>query len=105
MPRRELAGEGSANGEAEGMAPVAVGQPAVEGGPVASPDEETFRMPAAWRRLVYPRRSGIERSVADLHPEAEQRTAFRRHEEADWLEAMLTAPKSDPRIVEATGPT
>ncbi|WP_307787358.1 DUF4132 domain-containing protein [Streptomyces musisoli] len=102
MRRTESVGEGPANGQVEGEAPGAVGQPAAKGGPVALPDEETFRMPAAWRRLVYPRRGGIERSVAGLHPEAAQRTAFRLHEEAGWIEAMLTAPKSDPRIVEAT---
>ncbi|MFF9765333.1 DUF4132 domain-containing protein [Streptomyces sp. NPDC014636] len=102
MQRRELVGEGSAYGDAEGGASAVVGQPAVEHGPVALPDEETFRMPAAWRRLVYPRRGGIERSVAELHPEAERRAAFRLHEEADWVETMLTAPKSDPRIVKDT---
>ncbi|UXY18163.1 DUF4132 domain-containing protein [Streptomyces cynarae] len=71
-------------------------------GPVALPDEESFRMPPAWRRLVFPRRGGIARSVDGLHPEAEVRAAHRLKEEADWVEAMLTAPKSDPRIVEAT---
>ncbi|MFI9810092.1 DUF4132 domain-containing protein [Streptomyces sp. NPDC052301] len=101
MRRTESVGEGSASGAVEGKAPEAVGQPAAEESFVL-PDEETFRMPAAWRRTVYQRRGGIERSVAGLHPEAERRTAFRLHEEADWIEAMLTAPKSDPRIVEAT---
>ncbi|MEV6833910.1 DUF4132 domain-containing protein [Streptomyces sp. NPDC051133] len=101
MGRRESVGEGSAKGEVEGQAPEVVGGAAQEE-PVALPDEETFRMPAAWRRMVYPRRGGIERSVDGPHPEAERRTAFRLHEEADWIEAMLTAPKSDPQIVEAT---
>ncbi|MFF7754934.1 DUF4132 domain-containing protein [Streptomyces sp. NPDC007971] len=130
MLRRELGGEGSAKGEAEKEAEVqapalagqtvvgqtvlgqavvgrtvagqaVVGRPSAEE-PVAFPDEETFRMPAVWRRLVYARRGGIERSVAGPHPEAEQRTEARLHEQAGWVEAMLTAPKSDPRIVEAT---
>ncbi|MFJ4582469.1 DUF4132 domain-containing protein [Streptomyces echinatus] len=102
MRRRESAGEDPANEQVEQEAPAAAGRSAAADGPVALPDEQTFRMPAAWRRLVYPRRGGIERSVAGPHPETEQRTAFRLHEEADWIEAMLTAPKSDPRIVEAT---
>ncbi|MEU3830241.1 DUF4132 domain-containing protein [Streptomyces sp. NPDC029080] len=102
MQRTELVGGDSADREAEAEAARAGGRPAGETAPVALPDEETFRMPAAWRRLVYPRRGGIERGVAGPHPEAERRTAFRLHEEADWIEAMLTAPKSDPRIVEAT---
>ncbi|MFG3014048.1 DUF4132 domain-containing protein [Streptomyces cinerochromogenes] len=101
MRRTESVGVGSVREEAEGGALTAAGQ-AAEEAPVALPDEETFRMPAAWRRLVYPRRGGIERSVPGPHPEAEQRTAFRLHEEADWIEAMLSAPKSDPRLVQAT---
>ncbi|MBL1082402.1 DUF4132 domain-containing protein [Streptomyces actinomycinicus] len=59
-------------------------------------------MPAAWRRLVHPRRGGIERCIPELPPEAERRTTSRLHEYADWIEALLASPKSDPRIVEAT---
>ncbi|QTE02923.1 DUF4132 domain-containing protein [Streptomyces cyanogenus] len=102
MRRTESVGEGPAKGEAEGKAAALAGAAAVADGPVVLPDEETFRMPAAWRRLAHPRRGGTERSVAGLHAEAEQRTASRLHEEADWVEAMLSAPKSDPRIVQAT---
>ncbi|MFC3575855.1 DUF4132 domain-containing protein [Streptomyces yaanensis] len=69
---------------------------------VVFPDEETFSMPAAWRRLVYPRRGGIRRSVGELHPEAEELVALRLKEEAGWVEQMLSAPQSDPVIVEAT---
>ena len=43
-----------------------------EDGPVVFPDEETFEMPAGWRRLVYPRRGGIRRSFGELHAEAEE---------------------------------
>ncbi|MEU6589682.1 DUF4132 domain-containing protein [Streptomyces sp. NPDC046881] len=102
MRRTESVGEGSAMAEAEGEASAVVGATGAADEPVALPDEDTFRMPPAWRRLVHPRRGGIERSVAGLHAEAEQRTALRLHEEADWIEAMLAAPKSDPRIVQAT---
>ncbi|MFH0519685.1 DUF4132 domain-containing protein [Streptomyces sp. M41] len=71
------------------------------GGGVELPDEETFVMPTAWRRLVYPRRGGIRRTVGEPHPEAEELIARRLKEEADWVEEVLGAPKSDPRIVDA----
>lgn len=71
------------------------------GGGVVLPDEETFVMPAAWRRLVYPRRGGIARTVGGPRPEAEELVAGRLKEEADWVEQVLSAPKSEPRIVEA----
>ncbi|WP_432152940.1 DUF4132 domain-containing protein [Streptomyces tricolor] len=102
MRRRESVGEGSAMEEAGGEVSAAVGEAVGEGGPVVLPDEETFRMPAAWRRLVYPRRGGIARSVAELHPEAEHWTALRLQEESEWIESMLSAQRSDPRIVAAT---
>ncbi|MFF3461440.1 DUF4132 domain-containing protein [Streptomyces sp. NPDC002619] len=87
--------------------PVPVPVPAegrADDAPVAPgfPDEDTFTMPAAWARQVYPRRGGIRRAVAAPHAEAEQLTRKRLTEEAGWVERMLTAPKSDPRIVEAT---
>lgn len=65
------------------------------------PDEDTFVLPAAWRRLAYPRRGGVRRTVGEPHPEGEELVTRRLKEEADWVEQMLAAPKSDPRIVEA----
>ncbi|MFH8934761.1 DUF4132 domain-containing protein [Streptomyces griseosporeus] len=78
------------------------GEQRADGQAVVLPDEDTFRMPEAWRRLVLPRRDGIERPVPPLHPEAEAVEARRVKEEAGWIEAMLTAPKSHPRLVQAT---
>ncbi|MFF9621668.1 DUF4132 domain-containing protein [Streptomyces griseosporeus] len=78
------------------------GEERADGQAVVLPDEDTFRMPEAWRRLVYPRRGAIERPVPPLHPQAEALEARRVKEEADWIEAMLTAPKSHPRLVQAT---
>ncbi|MFE6362239.1 WGR and DUF4132 domain-containing protein [Streptomyces sp. NPDC057806] len=66
-----------------------------------APDEDTFVMPAAWRRLVHPRRGGIPRTVPPLRAEAVQLVARRRKEEAGWIEQMLAAPRSEPQIVEA----
>jgi predicted DNA-binding WGR domain protein len=97
-----VAGEAGAGAGAAARGAGTAGAVAEEVLPVVLPDEETFRMPAAWRRLVHPRRGGIERSVPPLHPEAEELAARRLTEEADWVEAVLTSPKSHPRLVEAT---
>jgi predicted DNA-binding WGR domain protein len=79
----------------EESSPVADGRPEF-------PDEETFAMPASWRRMVYPRRGGIRRTVGELRDDAEDLVAARLKEEEAWVEDMLSAPASDRRIVEAT---
>ncbi|KUO04542.1 hypothetical protein AQJ67_12130 [Streptomyces caeruleatus] len=68
---------------------------------VVLPDEETFEVPAAWRRLVHPRRGGIKRGAVAPHSDAEELVAGRLKQEADWIEQMLTSPLSDARIVGA----
>ncbi len=87
---------------AAGAAEPAAQSPVAEDAQVVFPDEDTFAMPAAWRRLVYPRRDGLRRSAVRLRDDAEEAMAGRLKEEAGWVEEMLSAPRSDPRLVEAT---
>ncbi|MEV6999925.1 DUF4132 domain-containing protein [Streptomyces sp. NPDC093982] len=68
---------------------------------VVLPDEETFEVPVAWRRLVHPRRGGIRRGAVAPRKDAEKLVAGRLKEEAEWIEQMLSSPKSEARIVEA----
>ncbi|MFE5918463.1 DUF4132 domain-containing protein [Streptomyces sp. NPDC056468] len=65
------------------------------------PDEESFEVPAAWRRLVHPRRGGIRRGAVEPHQDAGEKVAGRLKEEAAWIEQMLSSSLSDARIVEA----
>ena len=65
--------------------------------------EDTFTMPASWRRQVHPRRGGVERSIAAPVADAEEQVAARLAQDADWVREMLTAPGSDPRLVRAVG--
>ncbi|WP_222108499.1 DUF4132 domain-containing protein [Streptomyces cupreus] len=69
--------------------------------PAAAPDEDTFVMPAAWRRQVHPRRGGIVRTVPAPRSDTEELLGRRLKEEAGWIEQMLAAQGSEPRIVEA----
>nr|WBO80155.1 DUF4132 domain-containing protein [Streptomyces sp. SBE_14.2] len=65
------------------------------------PDEDTFVMPPAWRRLVHPRRGGIARSVSGLRADAQDLWDERLKEQRDWIEQMLAAERSEPEIVDA----
>ncbi|MGW7385680.1 DUF4132 domain-containing protein [Streptomyces sp. NPDC054794] len=91
---------GAEGGTQRGAEDVSAGAEDAQG--VVFPDEESFEMPVGWRRLVYPRRGGIERSVPRPHADAAELVAGRRQESASWIEEMLSAPKSDQRIVEDT---
>ncbi|MFE6173427.1 WGR and DUF4132 domain-containing protein [Streptomyces sp. NPDC056464] len=89
-------------GQASAEAPVDAGEPArASPDDVVLPDEDTFEVPAAWRRLAHPRRGGSRRSGGGPRKDAEELVAGRLKEEADWVEQMLCAPKSEPEIVEA----
>ncbi|MGW1956580.1 DUF4132 domain-containing protein [Streptomyces sp. NPDC001920] len=68
---------------------------------VVLPDEESFEVPASWRRLAYPRRGGARRGGAAPREDAEELVAQRLKEEAEWVEQMLAARGSDPQIVAA----
>ncbi|GHG95803.1 DUF4132 domain-containing protein [Streptomyces lanatus] len=97
---REVAGEAEVEVEVVGGA--SAESVVSDADAVELPDEDAFEVPAAWRRLAYPRRGGIRRSVSGPRADAEELVAGRLKEEADWVEQMLSAPKSDPQIVEAT---
>ncbi len=86
--------------ERKGYREVSVADAEVE--PAVSPDEDTFVMPSAWRRLVHPRRGGIPRTVPQLRADAEELLADRLKEEAGWVDEVLGASESDPRIVDST---
>ncbi|WP_328873631.1 DUF4132 domain-containing protein [Streptomyces sp. NBC_00287] len=90
--------KGIAEKEGKGYREVEV---AADPEPAVLPDEDTFVMPAAWRRLVHPRRGGIPRTVPELRADAQELLDGRLKEEAGWIEQMLAAPESDPRIVDA----
>ncbi len=67
----------------------------------ALPDEDTFQMPSAWRRLLHPRRGGVVRNVAGVRAEVVARAVERISSEQEWIEQTLTAPHSHPVLVRA----
>ncbi|MGW1358230.1 DUF4132 domain-containing protein [Streptomyces chartreusis] len=94
------AASASASASVEDSAPAAEAA-AASPDEVVLPDEETFEVPSAWRRLVHPRRGGIGRGGAAPRKDAAELVAGRLKEEADWVEQMLSSPLSDARIVDA----
>lgn len=81
----------SASASVEDSAPAAEAA-AASPDEVVLPDEETFEVPSAWRRLVHPRRGGIGRGGAAPRKDAAELVAGRLKEEADWVEQMLSSP-------------
>ncbi|MFJ4500201.1 DUF4132 domain-containing protein [Streptomyces sp. NPDC088864] len=65
----------------------------------AGPDEDTFVFPDRWRRVVHPRRGGIERTPARADAGLLDAIAARIAEERAWIGQFLDAPGSDPVLV------
>ncbi|WP_240434673.1 DUF4132 domain-containing protein [Streptomyces sp. YIM 130001] len=68
---------------------------------VVFPDEESFKIPASWRKVVHPRRGVSTQRVPPPDPEAAQAALARLADTAESNEAFLTSPDSDPQIVAA----
>ncbi|WP_326847141.1 DUF4132 domain-containing protein [Streptomyces kaniharaensis] len=75
--------------------------PQPEPEPAGLPDEDTFVLPAAWRKLVRPRRGGRVRAVTPPRPEAGEQEERRIASERDWIEQVLTDRHADPALVRA----
>ncbi|MCX4744447.1 DUF4132 domain-containing protein [Kitasatospora sp. NBC_01287] len=65
------------------------------------PDETTFTLPPAWQRALHPRRGGIARPAGPLAERAGVKLEKLLRSQADWIERMLTAEKSDQELVAA----
>ncbi|MFJ2579273.1 DUF4132 domain-containing protein [Kitasatospora aureofaciens] len=100
----KLVAEKERKGYAEvASAATAGAAPRTEPEPARLPDEDTFVLPAAWRKHVQPRRGGVVRAVTAPSPDAERRGAQRIASERDWIENVLAAPHADPTLVRAAG--
>ncbi|MFQ6197002.1 DUF4132 domain-containing protein [Streptomyces sp. NPDC000405] len=64
-------------------------------------DEDTFIMPAAWRRTLHPRRGGLSSPVAAVAADTAEQTARLAGGVAEWIEEVLAHPRSDQRLVAA----
>ncbi|MFJ4897599.1 WGR and DUF4132 domain-containing protein [Streptomyces sp. NPDC088727] len=68
--------------------------------PGVLPDEDTFVLPARWRRLLHPRRGGLARTPARPQRKALDELSARTAEEAAWIQEFLDAPRSDAGLVD-----
>ncbi|MFE7327085.1 DUF4132 domain-containing protein [Streptomyces sp. NPDC057565] len=95
---REVGGAASAVSPAPVVAEGAVS----DGTPGALPDEDTFELPAVWRRHLHPRRGGVRRATARIAQDTLDSVELRLSEDREWIAEFLAAPRSDDRLVEAT---
>ncbi|MER5984470.1 DUF4132 domain-containing protein [Streptomyces sp. NPDC001787] len=59
------------------------------------PDEDTFGLPANWRRVLHPRRGGVPRAPGKARRQVLEAVEARVAEDAAWIEEFLTAPRTD----------
>ncbi|MEV6077331.1 DUF4132 domain-containing protein [Streptomyces sp. NPDC052069] len=79
--------------------------PSVSSVPAASsagvlPDEDTFELPANWRRVLHPRRGGVPRAPGKPRRQVLEAVEARVAEEAAWIEEFLLAPRTDTALAE-----
>ncbi|MGW9374741.1 DUF4132 domain-containing protein [Streptomyces xanthophaeus] len=106
IAEKERKGYGK-TGEQAAPAPAAEAAEAAEA-PAASgaaapepPDEDSFTLPVAWKRNLYPRRGGAPRSVPAASEDAPQEMDRLLRNHRDTVERVLTSRRSEPSLVEA----
>lgn len=62
---------------------------------LALPDEDTFDLPASWRRTLHPRRGRVHRVPNRSRQDALDTIEARIAEEAAWIQEFVDAPRSD----------
>ncbi|WP_328906944.1 DUF4132 domain-containing protein [Streptomyces sp. NBC_00234] len=86
-------------------------EPSADGAPVdavtgaapavdAVPDEDTFVLPAAWRRQLHPRRGGVPRAVGRTRRGVVEEADAQLARNSDRIQEYVDAPRSDPALVE-----
>ncbi|MEV7526280.1 DUF4132 domain-containing protein [Streptomyces sp. NPDC091371] len=83
------------------VAAVAADVPAASAVPVAPADEDSFILPAAWKRNLLPRRGGVTRTVREVDGSAPQQVREWLGLDAETIERALSSAQSDPELVEA----
>ncbi|MFC9648751.1 DUF4132 domain-containing protein [Streptomyces sp. NPDC056937] len=86
--------------EPAGGAPPPAPAPAPAPAPQRRPDEETFRLPTAWRNTLYPRRGGVRRPPSAPDPEQHTRTLTLLRDREHWTPATFSE-RTDPALTEA----
>lgn len=63
-------------------------------------DEDTFVLPAGWRRLLHPRRGGVKRTPAKARREDMEALETALSQEASWIREVLDAPGTDATLAD-----
>ncbi|MFJ7199363.1 MULTISPECIES: WGR and DUF4132 domain-containing protein [unclassified Streptomyces] len=65
------------------------------------PDEDTFALPANWKRVLHPRRGGVRRGPARIRRETFDAIEARLSEDASWIQEFADSPHSDAASAES----
>ncbi|MDK0523342.1 DUF4132 domain-containing protein [Streptomyces sp. ML-6] len=84
----------------EVSAAVPDGAPAPGEGTAVLPDEDTFVLPANWRRVLHPRRGGVRREPAKPAKGAFDTIEAAISEQMAWIQEFLDAPASDAGVAD-----
>ncbi|MFF6983511.1 WGR and DUF4132 domain-containing protein [Streptomyces sp. NPDC008343] len=68
--------------------------------PKRRPDEDTFRLPTAWRNKLHPRKGGVRRPPAAPDPAQHARTLELLRDREHWTPATFSE-RTDPALVQA----
>ncbi|MFD9723786.1 WGR and DUF4132 domain-containing protein [Streptomyces sp. NPDC059072] len=93
------AGEGA--GAPAAAAPATADVPDAPVAPVAPVDEDSFALPAAWKRNLHPRRGGVAGTVRAVDAGAPRKLREWIDQSALTIDRALASPESDPDLVEA----
>ncbi|MFH8514566.1 WGR and DUF4132 domain-containing protein [Streptomyces gelaticus] len=82
-------------------APGAVPEEETAVGTVVLPDEDTFTLPANWKRALHPRRGGVRRGPVKIRRETFGTIEARLVKEAAWIQEFANSPRSDASVAES----
>ncbi|MES9506510.1 DUF4132 domain-containing protein [Streptomyces sp. NPDC000609] len=95
---REVAASASAPAVPDAATAAAAPGAVTDEGTPALPDEDTFTLPAGWKRVLHPRRGGVPRGPGKVRPDTLDTIEARLAEEAAWIEEFAHSPRSDASV-------
>lgn len=98
---REVGASASAPAAPDATAPATAPDEVPDEGTPVLPDEDTFTLPAGWKRVLHPRRGGVRRGPVKVRREAFDTIEARLAENAAWIQEFADSPRSDAAVAES----
>ncbi|MCX4736029.1 WGR and DUF4132 domain-containing protein [Streptomyces sp. NBC_01363] len=98
---REVGASASAPAAPAATAPATAPDEVTDEGAPVLPDEDTFTLPASWKRVLHPRRGGVRRGPVKVRREAFDTIEARLAENAAWIQEFADSPRSDAAVAQS----